>query len=982
MMRARAVDSARARQVAWRALAAATVWTAGAARVHALDPDRALTQYQHDVWQAAQGVPQSVAAVVQTKDGYLWLGTTVGLVRFDGVRSVVFDSRNTEAFVRNHVTALLEDRQGRLWIATFGGGLLRKDDNGFVRYAAKEGLPHDIVTALFEDSAGRLWVGTRGGGLVRLEGERFVRAPGTEPLASSRVRALAEDRDGVLWIGTETGLARLEGDALEVLTKRNGLSHDRILALLAGRDRTLWIGTEGGGLDRLRDGALTAVTTAQGLTSDNVWCLAEDRDGNVWIGTDGGGLDRLAKGTVAAFTAREGLGSPFVWALHEDREGSLWIGTNGAGLNRLRDGRAVTLTTREGLTSDFVRAIRETRDGSLWIGTYGGGLDRVADGRVQAVTTRDGLSNDSVVSLLEDRAGALWVGTRAGLNRLVNGRPVAFAGQKELARDFVYAILEDREGSLWIATNGSGVKRLRDGRITALTTQDGLGSDVVTALAEGRDGSLWIGTYGGGLDRLQEGRLTSYTTRDGLTSNSVLALVEDEDGALWIATNGGGLDRLADGRITAVTSKQGLYDDELVSMAADGAGRLWMGSIRGIFRVAAAELREAAEGKRPRVAAAAYGTADGIKNPECNGGSPSVWKDRRGTLWFSTMSGAVAIDAARLRTNAVAPPVALEEVLVDGRAAGSPGTLRLPPGTQRVELRYAGLSLVDPGQVRFKYRMAGFEPDWVDAGPQRSATYTNLPPGDYAFHVIASNNDGVWNEQGAARAVSVEPRLHERPWCRAAALIALAGVLYGAYRIRVVRLKTRQVELIALVRERTRELLRANEELDRLARIDPLTLIANRRVFDESLRKAWADHRRRRAPLALLLCDIDHFKAYNDHYGHTAGDEALRAVAQALQGVVRRETDFAARYGGEEFALLLYDTGPEGAFRVAAAALGAVRSLDIAHHASAVAPCVTLSIGALSVVPAEDDDAAPLVAGADRALYQAKADGRNRVVLG
>ena len=964
--------------VAFRALAFALLLLGAPEAAQALDPGKAITQYMHDVWQTEQGLPQNtVTAVAETPDGYLWLGTREGLVRFDGVRFTVFDTRTTPELGHSWVLCLLVDQAGRLWVGTSGGGVVRLEKGRFTRYAAEDGLPSEQVSALLEDRQGRLWVGTDGGGLARSEGSRFLREPSREALGSS-VRALLEDDSGV-WIATEEGLARLQAGTLTSFTTAQGLSRQSVRALLRERNGALWIGTDQG-LNRLENGRFTVFTTKQGLSHDVVVALREDREGNLWIGTDGGGLNRLQDGRFTAFTTKEGLTNDSVFALHEDREGSLWIGTNLGGLNRLRDGRFTPFTTQEGLSNDFIRAVFEDRAGTVWIATEGGGLNRLKDGRFTAFTTKKGgLSNDTVFALLEDRAGSLWIGTDSGLNRLKDGRLDVFTANMGLSNDSVLALHEDHEGSLWIGTYAGGLNRLKDGRFTSFTTKEGLSNDTVNTIYEDRAGNLWIGTRGGGLNRLKDGRFTAFTTRDGLSDNQVFALHEDREGSLWIGTYGGGLNRLKDGRFTAITRKQGLFDDVIHRIIEDGRGDVWMSCNKGIFRVSKRELDEVADGKRTRVVPVVYGTADGMRSAECNGGSPAGWRTRKGTLWFPTTRGVVRIDPDHLPTNPLKPPVAIEEVRVDERVTSSAGGLRLPPGTQTLEIHYTALSLAAPSGVRFRYRLEGLDEAWVDAGLRRTAYYTRLPHGSYRFRVIACNNDGLWNEEGAALDFTVDPRFHEAGWFRG--LVALLFVLVGPlfHRFRVRRLNRQKAVLERLVAERTAEVEAANAQLARLAREDGLTGVANRRTLDTTLEEEWRRAHRSGTPLSLILLDIDSFKAYNDRQGHQAGDACLRAVAQAVSDAHRRAGELVARYGGEELAVVLPGASRDDAQAVAEALRLRVLELAFPHPGSSVGPVVTVSAGVACARLATEGSPADLVAAADRALYLAKQRGRNRV---
>jgi diguanylate cyclase (GGDEF)-like protein len=947
--------------------------------LQALDPTRAVTQYLRSSWQAEQGLPQnSVSAILRTRDGWLWAGTERGLVRFDGVRFTVFDRDNTPALPANGINAIHEDRDGRLWIGT-SRGLVRRQGSVFERIDPAAG---DLrIASLLEDHAGRLWVGSLGNGLFEVKAEKLVALGATIPLPGRRIRALREAADGALWIATEAGIASLAAGRMTSLAVRDGLLDDSCFDLWPDADGTLWVGTDGG-LQRYRQGVFTAFTAKQGLTSNRIRTLWRDRAGSLWIGTQGGGLDRLRRDgqTIEVLDTTRGLSSDVINAISEDGEGNLWLGSSGGGLIRLRDGKVATFGRAEGLPADIVYAIFEDRAGSLWFGMNTGGVARLRGGALTVFDAADGLPSETVTSIAEDAAGTLWAGTYGGgLARFANERfttPVA-AGQ--LADPSVYALLPTRGGGLWVGTGGGGLDLLEAGRVTHTTVADGLPGGFVQALLEDPAGALWIGTNEG-LARLAGGRLTRWTTADGLADRSVLSLHLDAAGVLWIGTAGGGLSRFADGHFATVTSRQGLSDDTIGRILEDRSGRLWMSGDRGLSAVARSSLDDLLAGRRERVVPLHLGAGDGMRSAECYGGTqPAGIAGRDGRLWFPTIRGAVVLDPDHLPTNAAPPPVVIEAVLVDGRATPASDGLRLAPGSHSFELEYTALSLREPARTRFRYRLEGFDPAWTEAGARRTAYYTGLPHGDYRFQVIAANEDGVWNERGASLDFVVAPSLGETWWFRLLAAAALAAALYGTYRLRVWRLEARQRELEAVVDVRTRELSTANRELARLANLDGLTQIPNRRSFDEALHAAWADHRRRGAPLAVVLADVDFFKPYNDRCGHPAGDRALTAVAQALDRSIRRETDLAARYGGEEMVILLRDTDAAGATRVAENALAAVHALAISHPASDAAPILTLSIGVAAVVPTADVDPADLVAAADQALYRAKAEGRNRV---
>jgi len=721
----------------------------------ALDPDKTITQYVHDVWQVEDGLPQStITAILQTRDGYIWLGTQEGLVRFDGVRFTVFDKKNTKNIKDSHILTLFEDHEGSLWIGTYGGGLNRLKDKEFTAYTTKEGLSDNMVWSICEDGKGSIWIGTYSGGLNRLRDGKFTAYTTKDGLSNDFVRSIYEDREGSLWIGT------------------------------------------GEGLNRLRDGKFTAYTTKDGLSNDMVWSIYEDRNGSLWIGTYSGGLNRFKDGKFTAFTTKEGLSDDIVKSIYEDREGSIWIGTEGGGLNRLRDGKFTVYTTKEGLSNDFVKSIYEDREGSLWIGTDGGGLNRLKDDKFTVYTTKEGLSSDLVKSIYEDREGSLWIGTGEGLNRLKDGKFTVYTTKEGLSNDMVWSIYEDRKGSLWIGTWRGGLNRLRDGKFTAYTTKDGLSNDMVRSIYEDREGSLWIGTDGGGLNRLRDGKFTVYSTKEGLSNDLVRSIYEDGEGSLWIGTRGGGLNRLKDGKFTAYTTKEGLFDDSVWQILEDGKGNLWMSCNNGIFRVSMRELNDFAEGKISSINSISYGEPDGMMSKECNGGfQPAGWKSRDGKLWFPTIRGVVMINPENIRTNKLPPPVLIEHVIIDNRSFAASGVIQISPGNKDFEFHYTGLSFLVPERVKFKYKLEGWNKEWIDAGTRRTAYYTNIPPGSYCFRVIACNNDGIWNEEGASLKIIVPPPFWQIWWFRVLLILSILSAAIFIYKLRTRAIRRRNEEL-------------------------------------------------------------------------------------------------------------------------------------------------------------------------------------------
>ncbi|WP_456426273.1 two-component regulator propeller domain-containing protein [Rhodocaloribacter sp.] len=794
----------------------------GESRAQGLNPDRDISRYAHDVWTTDEGLPQnSVNALVQTRDGYLWMGTYEGLVRFDGMRFTVFDRQNTPAFRDNVVYALLEDHAGTLWIGTQTGGLVAYRDGVFRNYTAEDGLGGNFITALAESEDGVLWIGIQGKGLVRLQDGVFTPFTAADGLPGDAVVALYADRSGALWIGTNGfGAGRYADGVFTTYTTADGLPSNVVWAIREDHDGRLWMGTRGGGLARFEDGVFTTYTTADGLSYDHVNTIYEDSRGTLWIGTDGGGLTRLRGDRFDTHTSRDGLSGDVVWSILEDREGNLWVGTLGGGLNRFKNSRFSIWGAPEGLGDDRIRPILEASDGSMWIGTMNGGLARLKDGDVRVYTKADGLAGNSIWALCEDRTGALWIGMRrTGLARFKDGVFTNYTTADGLGNDFVRALYETRDGVLWIGSNGGGLQRFDDGRFTTYTTADGLPSNTPWTFHEDREGNLWIGTRGGGLTRFSDGVFTTYTTADGLADDFVTTIYEDADGVLWLGSYGKGLTRFSDGRFSVITSADGLFDDVVHGMQEDDEGRLWISSNRGLYFVPKADLNAFARGARDAVRAVAFGKEDGLRSVEGNAAQPAAWKSRDGKLWFATMSGAVEVRREDVRFNPEGLPVVIEKVIVGNTEADvHSGKIVVPPGEDKIEIHYTVLSFTSPEKMRFRYRLDGYDAEWTEAGTRRAAYYTSLSPGPYRFRVIAGDAAGGWSTEGAELSFYLEPYFYQEPWFFVIVGLLLIVGLGGALRFRIRQYERRSVELEQAVRARTLELRRKAAELEATVR--------------------------------------------------------------------------------------------------------------------------------------------------------------------
>jgi signal transduction histidine kinase/ligand-binding sensor domain-containing protein/CheY-like chemotaxis protein len=782
------------------------------------DPAKAITQYHHDVWTTEQGLPQNtVTAITQTKDGYIWIGTELGLARFDGLRFQVFNKKNTAALRSNMVNALVEDRAGDLWIGTAGGGLARLSHGVFSTYTAKEGLPNEVVLSLYEDGSGALWIGTDGGGLIRFHEGKFTAFTNREGLPDNSVYTIAQDQEGNLWAGTHAGLARLHDGTVAVYTTRNGLPNDYVRSLIPARDGGLWIGTNGGGLSRFQEGKLEVYTTRTGLPSDAISAVSEDRLGNLWVGTFGAGIARVAGGATSLYDTKDGLSNDDVDCLFMDRDGALWIGTTGGGINRLADAPILTYDTQEGLSNEIALAVFEDHTGTLWVGTNGGGVNRFREGKFGALTIREGLPDNFVVSIAEDGEGGMWFGTRKGLARLWNGKFKVYTKKDGLPADIAMALYADHNGNLWIGTR-AGLSRFSQGVFHNYTTANGMSNNVVLAIQEDQQGNLWIGTGGGGLNRLnKDGHFEIFDSKRGLSSDMIMCIHVDSAGVIWAGTSSNGLNRLQNGKITVYTSREGLPVEGFFRILEDDSHNLWLSSDDGIIRVSKQQLDDLAAGKIRTLSPAAYSTSAGMKSKECNGAfQPAGWKARDGRLWFPTMKGVVAVDPGHLGREGPAPGVILEQVRIDRHDmhfAGAP--VRVRPGSGELEIRYTAIGFRDAGAITFRYKLEGFDSDWVEAGNRRAAFYTNIPPGSYRFRVTARNEFGTWNGTGASISFTLEPHFYQTRWYYVLWLVGVAGITALVHTLRVRQLRARERELSQRVEERTEALRREMAERER-----------------------------------------------------------------------------------------------------------------------------------------------------------------------
>lgn len=741
------------------------------------------SNYVISTWQEEQGLPQrAITSIVQTRDGYLWLGTYNGLVRFDGVRFTLFDESSTPPLANERVTSLCEDATGTLWLGHESGELTSLAGGQFASRDISGIWPGEsIINVLDDQNGGLLLIGDRKqilrltnstdnplppsltekppgyicvvvlNHLARCEPGGLIALPNSSSPPGKTFRLSCASRRGGWWVAGDSFLGRwLDGKWVDEVTPCPW-GRAATTTLIETRSGDLAVGTLRDGLFLRRlGGEIEHVTMAQGLTADWIRSLCEDREGNLWVGT-GGGLSALRPQSAESFNISPSVGEITALSVCPARDGGLWVGTEGHGLLRFKDGEFSRPDFATNLPDPYVWSVLETKSVDLWVGTWGGGLRVWREGAWKNPLAPQGV-NEPVLSLMEGRHGEMLVGTKAGLLRCTP------------------------ESSAWLTPTNESAKF------------------DVRCIAEDAAGRIWFGLSGAGLGCWESGKIKLFAINEGLPSESVWTLLPEADGTLWIGTRTG-LARIKDGRISSIGKPQGLSADFIAHIADDGQGFLWLGTDEGIFRASKLDLIACVERRLSRVRFLGYSHAEGMSSITCSGGfQPSGCRTPDGRFWFPTRRGIVAVNPSAVRTNQLAPPVVIEELRVDGipwhlaPAAASkssghanvgwllshwPPEISIAPGWHDLEFRFTGLSFAAPKKVRFRWKLEGWDTDWVEGGSARAVSYRFLPPGRYHFHVTACNNDGVWNPLGALLSFRVRPPFWKTWWFRVAAFATI-----------------------------------------------------------------------------------------------------------------------------------------------------------------------------------------------------------------
>ena len=789
----------------WRrtwALGALLALSAGA---FALDPSLQIRQYGHKSWRVRDGFFRgSIYSITQTPDGYLWLGTEFGLVRFDGVRAVTWEPPSDQPMVAGRIVKVLTARDGTLWIGA-ETGLASLKEGTLTQYPE---LSQQRVSSLVEDREGTVWagsVGTPTGKFCSIRNGR-TQCFDQQALVEGGVTSLYVDKQGHLWVAVPSGLWRWEPGSPKFYpipdqpggVRPIGEDEDGSLLILLHRN-----------VVRFANGRIESSPLQSLLPADYIWPLLRDRDGGLWVPTFYHGLVHTHGRRADVFDESEGLSGDTPRDLFEDREGNIWVATLG-GLDRFRDIAVPTFTVKQGLLNPLIWSILASRDGSLWLGSPLG-LGRWHDGQMLRFGAQGGLLNGvGPQSLFEDRRGRIWVSTNREFGYLDKNRFVPMSGVPE---GYVRSIAEDSAGDIWLINELHGLIRLSGEKVQQITWAALGRKDFASAiLADPRQDSIWLGFVRGDVAYFSSGALrATYSAKDGLGRGHVLSMRLDAQGALWVSTEGG-LSRVRNGNIATLSSKNGLPCDRVHWSMEDADQSLWLYTACGLVQIGRSEVEtwvaaiEKKADSKVGVRTTVLDNFDGARsNLVFHGYTPRVAKTSDGRLWFLPPEGLSVLDPRRLRRNELQPPVYIEQITADGKTYGAKNGMRLHPRVRNLAVDYTALSLVVPEKVHFRYKLDGVDPDWREVVNDRQVQYSSLAPGTYRFHVKACNNSGLWNEEGAALDFVIPPMWYQTNWFYALSTAAFLGLLWAAYRLRVRQLAHEfNMRLEERVSERTR----------------------------------------------------------------------------------------------------------------------------------------------------------------------------------
>ena len=965
----------------------------------------------------------SVSSIVQDKWGFLWFGTQSGLQRYDGYSFTVYEHEafNDESLSHNLIqTMYMDSDEETIWIGTYGG--INRFDITHSSFSVMKNEPddtaslsNDTVVAISKDRQGELWIGTLDGLNRQKDGQtdftRYYHDPGNPvSLANNTVRALIEDRNGVLWIGTLGGLQSYDRQhdtfiRHEIAEPGKSMKTEYVMTLIQAEDGAIWAGTWNNGISRI-DPVSGEVRNFR-MPETPVYTLRFDSGGTLLVGTWGKGLIEFDSEAWEIIRQSRFSSSPasishdIVYSLYQDDSGILWVGTNGGGINKLDRKRSFfpfysnDPENPSSIGKGKINDVFEDSRGTLWAGIYNAGLDRYdpATGEwkhyVHDPADQSSITHNNVTDIFEDSRGRFWVATQDGLDLMDRDKGTFNrylpdpSNPNSLGDEIIYALAEDRDGRLWVGTYHAGITvvdtdtgECRSYRYEEADPRSLSANMIYKIFFDSRD-TIWIGT-GDGLNRY-DSESDSFTrisydpgNPNGLGSNTIRDIYESVDGMLWFGTTSGGITSYdSDSKSFRHYGKSdGLPDNSVIAILEDREGVLWAATPWGLAVYSKDE-------DQFRL----MDDDNGIRGKEFTVGH---CRTAEGRLYFGSIEGLQEVETAKTAWNTFVPPVVLTSLAIFDQEQKlevpvfATDNLSLSYKDNYITFGFASLDFTTPEKNRYAYKLEGLDAEWRYPGTRNYASYTDLPGGEYVFRVRGTNSDGTWSSHEAQTVLIVSTPPWKSWWAYSLYGLILLGMVFLIFEIRAGRLRKRQVEELNRIRN---ELEEANRRLEQLSSIDEGTGIPNRRHLYEVLEREWKHCIRENRQLSVIMLDLDHFKNYNDNYGHPAGDACLKTVAETLRRSIGRPRDTVARFGGEEFIILLPDTTEEGAAYVAERIRYEIDRLRIPHNFSETADHLTVSLGVAATVPSQLMSPESCIEEADKALYQAKREGRNRVVV-
>ncbi len=769
------------------------------------------------VWQAEDGLPvNTVPTILQTHDGYIWVGTYDGLARFDGVHFTIFNNANTSGLVNDSVSSLFEDAKGNLWIGHGTGELTLYRDGKFEPVNINAHWRNRSINAIETDERGNIWLQNADRQLSRLsDGTVLTPEKGDLPDYGTLIKG----DQGLIWVLNAGRASVLKNGKLTPFDFGSATPNTLIQGIAPSQRGGLWVACNGR-IRRWEGNHWVEDLGPSPWGTGELAAFIETQNGYLAAATldqTGQGLYLISpKGEVAFFDRANGLGSDWLLCLCEDHEGNLWVGCGNGGLAMVRHSVVATLNAHDNWQGRAVLSVCTGTNDTLWVGTEGAGIYNFNARTEEHYDESNGLSNMYIWSISEDSHGQLWAGSWGGGLYEKEGERFTNAAATSNLIIPITALVSSKFGGMWVGTSVGLLRLKQDGSTAWFWKSKQLTWPRVNAVVEDGTNRVWFGTADRGLGCLEYGKLRIFRKRDGLSNDSINCLHLDSDGVLWIGTAGGGLNRLKNGHFTCITTKQGLPDDVICDMEDDSRGYFWISTHGGIFRVSKNKLNKYLDGLTDSIECRTYGKDDGLPTLECSGGSqPASCQTTDGRIWFPTSHGLVVIYPYNVRTNLLAPPVVIEKLLVDGHPANRAGRspLRITPGHHRLDFFYIGLSFIVPDKVQFKYKLEPLDKDWINAGTIRTVAYNDVPPGKYVFHVIACNNDGVWNKIGAKLPFTVLPFFWQTLWFQVIVYGIAAVIVGGGVWLDTRRRLQRKLERVEYLRAIERERIRIARDI-------------------------------------------------------------------------------------------------------------------------------------------------------------------------